>query len=88
MDYKLTDCKRSDYKQLSYIPPKPKTFEKMKEFAALLSKNIPHVRVDFYEIDGKLYFGELTFFTCSGLVSFEDEKWNVLMGNWLKLPIK
>ena len=41
---------------------KPQTYEKMVEFAEILSKDIPFVRVDFYEISGKLYFGELTFF--------------------------
>ncbi len=86
MNFQLTDCKRKDYKQLNYIPTKPKTFELMKKYAALLSKNIPHLRVDFYEINGQLYFGELTFFTCSGFIPFEDKKWDEIMGNWIKLP--
>lgn len=45
---------------------KPKGFEHMKELASKLSQNIPHVRVDFYEIDGRVYFGELTFFHWGG----------------------
>lgn len=45
---------------------KPKNLDKMFKFASLLSKNIPFVRVDFYEVNGKLYFGELTFFPSSG----------------------
>ncbi|MBQ5912167.1 MAG: hypothetical protein IIW93_03595, partial [Bacteroidaceae bacterium] len=36
-----------------------------------LSKGIPHVRVDFYEVDGQIYFGELTLYHWSGLVDFE-----------------
>ncbi len=86
MDFKVTSCRRSDYKPLSYTPKKPKNFEKMKEFARRLSKGIPHVRVDFYEVNGKLYFGELTFFTGSGFIPFEDEKWDYRMGDWLEMP--
>lgn len=85
MDYKVMNCKRKDYKLLNNIPSKPITFNKMKKFASILSKNIPHVRVDFYEINGKLYFGELTFFTCSGFIPFEDEKWDKIMGDYINL---
>lgn len=86
MNFKETDCKRSDYKLFQYKPQKPKNFELMKKFAGLLSKDIPHLRVDFYEINGKLYFGELTFSTCAGFIPFESEKWDVIMGKWIKLP--
>lgn len=86
MNFKLTDCKRRDYKQLNYIPEKPKTFEQMKDFSRRLSKGIPHLRVDFYEIDGHLYFGELTFSTCAGFILFEDDKWNYKLGDMLELP--
>ena len=85
MDFKLVSCKRRDYKLLEYTPERPKTFEEMKEFAAILSKNIPHLRVDFYEINVKLYFGELTFFTCDGMISFEDEDWNKLLGSYIDI---
>lgn len=65
---------------------KPINFERMKEFAGVLSKGIPFVRVDFYEINGQLYFGELTFFPASGFVNFEPDKWNFELGRWLELP--
>lgn len=45
---------------------KPKNLDKMFEFASMFSKNIPFLRVDFYEVDGKLYFGEFTFFPSDG----------------------
>lgn len=48
------------------ILQKPKNLDKMFEFASILSKGINFVRVDFYEIDSKLYFGELTFYPSSG----------------------
>ena len=45
---------------------KPKNLDKMFEFAEILSKNIPFVRVDFYESNGNLYLGELTFYPSAG----------------------
>lgn len=65
---------------------RPKGFEEMKKMATILSKGIPHVRVDFYDINGKVYFGEMTFFHYSGLVPFVPEKWDLIIGNWLQLP--
>ncbi len=85
MNFKLSECKRKDYKLLNYLPNKPKTFEKMKKLSAILSKGIPHVRVDWYEINGRLYFGELTFYTCSGFIMFEDEKWDKMIGDWITI---
>ena len=64
---------------------KPATFEKMIEFSKILSKGFPHVRVDFYEVDGKLYFGELTFYHFSGLMPFKPEKWDKILGDYLKI---
>lgn len=67
---------------------KPVGFEQMKEIARKLSKGISHVRVDLYDINGKIYFGELTFFHFSGNVPFEPEEWDYKVGEWLKLPVK
>ena len=78
MNMHLVDC-------LEYIPERPKNFEKMKEFSAILSKDIPHLRVDWYEINGKLYFGELTFTTCSGIIPFADENWDRRLGDFIML---
>lgn len=64
----------------------PQSFEKMKVLAAKLSEGIPQVRVDFYEVNGKIYFGELTFFHMSGLASFEPEEWDYKLGSWIDLP--
>jgi hypothetical protein len=65
---------------------KPVTFEKMIELSKVLSKGMPHVRVDFYEVDGKLYFGELTFYHFSGFMPFQPAKWDMTFGDWIKLP--
>jgi hypothetical protein len=50
--------------------PCPQTWEQMKRVGARLAKGFPQVRVDFYEVDGKLYFGELTFTSCGGLMPY------------------
>lgn len=67
-------------------PMKPRQFEEMKMLAEKLSKGIPHVRVDFYEVGDKIYFGEMTFFHWSGLMPFVPEEWDDKFGGWLALP--
>lgn len=67
---------------------KPIGFDKMKELAAKLSQGEPHLRVDFYDINGQIYFGELTFFHWSGMMPFEPEEWDYTFGEWIKLPNK
>lgn len=67
---------------------KPKNFEKMVEFAEKLSAGIPFVRVDFYNIDGKIYFGELTFFPANGMGRFEPKEWDKRIGEMLQLPAR
>jgi phage-related protein len=56
--------------------------------AAILSKGTPQLRVDFYEVDGRVYFGEMTFFHCSGMENFHPEEWNKIFGDWVILPNK
>ena len=57
----------------------------MMELARKLSKGIKHVRVDLYDVNGKVYFGEMTFFHWSGFVPFEPEEWDAKIGKWLIL---
>lgn len=84
----------SDFKHLSIkhghpnapIPPqKPQCFEQMKELAARLSAGIPEVRVDLYEVEGKVYFGELTFFHHGGWTPFEPEEWDYVFGREIRI---
>ena len=65
---------------------RPKNLDLMLELASELSAGIPHLRVDLYNINGDIYFGELTFFHGSGHEKFTPEEWNVTLGNWLVLP--
>lgn len=79
---------RQGHPNAKIMPEKPEKFEKMKELAAKLSQNIPHVRVDFYEVNGRVYFGEMTFFHFSGMVPFQPEEWDYKFGSWINLPKK
>ena len=67
---------------------KPATYEQMRSLAEKLSQGLPQVRVDLYEVNGKNYFGELTFFHHDGFVEFEPEEWDRIFGSWIKLPEK
>lgn len=81
-----------DLVETSY-PPNPQanislpcSLKKMVELANLLSKEIPFVRVDFYEVSGKVYFGEFTFSPAGGMTPFEPEEWDRRIGEWVVLP--
>lgn len=65
---------------------KPKNYEKMIEITENLSKCFPHVRVDLYNVDGKIYFGEMTFFHGSGYVDFEPDEFDYTLGESFRLP--
>ena len=66
---------------------KPTSFDLMKEIVQKLSYGIPEVRVDLYDLNGKVYFGELTFFTQSGFDTTITELADIEMGKHLILPI-
>ena len=64
---------------------RPALFEEMKEIAAKLSKGMKQVRIDLYELNGKIYFGEYTFFHGGGFQLFQPEKWERQLGDWIEL---
>ena len=68
--------------------PKPGTFVEMKRLAENLSADMAHLRVDLYEVEGKVYFGELTFYDSSGMAKFDPPEWDEKIGSWLRLPEK
>lgn len=82
MDFNWIDLKWG-YEHALVKPSKPINFEKMKEIAGVLSKNIPELRVDFYEVNNKIYFGELTFFDGSGFDKIEPKEWDKKIGDWI-----
>lgn len=74
------------YKAATNDVVKPKSYEEMVAIAEKLAQDIPFVRVDFYEIKDKPYFGELTFFPGSGLEEFRPDEWDDKLGQLVKLP--
>lgn len=68
------------------MPIKPKNFEKMIQLSELLTKNIPQVRVDWYEVRNTIFFGELTFFHMGGLDPFNPQEWDYKFGELINLP--
>ncbi len=66
--------------------PKPKNFSKMLEIAEKLSKDIPLLRIDLYNINGKIYFGEMTFYPDSGLDKNLLPEYDRLLGAKIMLP--
>lgn len=77
-----SDCPNQSRNNL----PKPKNFESMISMAQKLSKGFPHVRVDFYNIDGNIIFGELTFFSGSGYYIFTPDSFDFELGQQFVLP--
>ena len=66
--------------------PRPLKLDKMLEVAKILSKGVPHVRVDLYSIKEQIYFGEITLHHGSGMEKFTPRELEFQMGNWLILP--
>lgn len=75
------------YPTSNKIIKKPKNLNKMIRFSEELSSGIPFVRMDWYEINGKLYFGEYTFFPGSGYEEFDPQSWDKKIGDWINLSI-
>lgn len=74
-----------DHDNAPVSPQKPETFDEMVRCARILAQGTKHLRVDFYEVNGRLYCGELTFFHCAGLCPFKTPEWDAVMGSWISL---
>lgn len=66
----------------------PSQYNRMVELAETLSQNIPFARIDFYEVNDKIYFGEITLFPGSGFEEFTPKEWDFTLGSWIELPKK
>lgn len=86
MDFKQMPYCRMDFAPITRELKKPKNFDKMIEYARILSKGFPHVRVDFYNIDGRIVFGELTFQNASGYTVFNPDEFDFILGEQFVLP--
>ena len=88
LDWNKTDITQgviSVFGASSVTIPKPNTLEKMLDFSRILSRGIPHVRIDWYSINENLYFGEMTFFDGSGFDPYDRFEDDLLLGSWIKL---
>ncbi len=76
-----------DYPNDVELNLRPECYEQMNKLARTLSDEFIFVRVDFYEVNGRIYFGEMTFTSGSGYGRFEPPEFDLYLGNVMKLPI-
>ena len=95
---RYTDCRFDffdmDFKHLDIVNlhphsekiiPRPKLFDEMKRVAAILSAGMKFVRIDLYEINDTIYFGEYTFYHGGGFAPFYPTEWEYKLGSWIDL---
>lgn len=85
LDWKEAPFQRSDHKRLSIKPEKPQTLAEMIKTAEILSRSIPFVRIDLYEINGRVYFGEFSFYPTGGLFELTPKIYNRKTGDLLDI---
>jgi hypothetical protein len=83
-DWKLLDLKQN-YPNSTQPLKRPRNLEHMLDLSARMSQGFPFLRVDFYEINGKLYFSEFTFYSDSGTAAFSPPAWDDVLGSWIDL---
>lgn len=79
-DFKRLDVDRLDEFHQEKSLPKPGNFDMMVNIAEQLSAEFQEVRVDLYNVDGKIYFGELTFYDSSGYMQFSPDSFDFEIG--------
>lgn len=84
-DWKFAPFNRSDYIPYDKLPEKPHNYSKMIEIAEYLSKGIPFLRVDLFELNKNIYFSEFTFYPCGGFMPVIPNEWDKKLGELLIL---
>lgn len=84
MQWNLQPWTQANYGISKEPIPKPKNFEKMVELARVLAQGFSHVRVDLYNVDGTIYFGEMTFTNGSGLDPIVPDEYDLVLGQYWK----
>lgn len=87
LDWEFARFSRRDYSSFTELPKKPLNFDLMIEICKQLSKDIPFIRVDLYEINKKVYFSELTFYPASGFMPFNPPEADAEVGKLLDLDV-
>lgn len=85
LEWEFAPFNRSDYRPFAELPPKPSGYEKMLDIARKLSAGHKFLRVDLYQIDGQVYFSELTFYPCGGYMPFNPAEWDFRLGELLEI---
>lgn len=85
-DFRKQDALRADEKKINREIEKPGTFELMREVSSVLSEEFLEARIDLYEVNGEVKFGEITFFDGSGYMKFEPDSFDYEMGEMFILP--
>lgn len=85
MDFKPVDINHG-FRRRKPEFERPEDFNLMKELASKLSKGLPFVRVDFFYVAGRVYFGEYTFFDWAGLQPFRSRQQDMELGELIELP--
>ena len=86
--FELLPYTRLDEKPLERTLEKPANYEQLKAVAEKLAAPFPHARIDLYDQDGKILFGEITFFDGSGYMKFDPDEFDFMMGSKFELPEK
>lgn len=84
-DFHRIDVKRVG-DQLLLDVRRPDNFDELRDIAEQLAKDFPHVRVDLYDCENKVYFGEMTFYNASGYMRYEPDEFDYTLGIKFKLP--
>lgn len=84
-EWEFAPFQRDDHIRFETLPQKPRRLSRMMDLAENLSKDIPFVRVDYYEKNDCIFFGEFTFYPSGGFINLQDE-WDINIGEWLQLP--
>lgn len=89
LEGKLMPFYRKDFSPFDTELVLPDNYDEMKAYAEKIAKEInnPFVRVDLYSLNNNIYFSEITFFPCSGMVPFEPEEWDGKLGEYIDLSI-
>lgn len=88
MQWEVQPWTQSSFEIADCDIPRPQNFDQMVEITASLAKGFSHVRVDLYNVDGKIYFGEMTFTNASGLSRFIPEEYDKVLGEYWNLPLE
>lgn len=84
--WKRMDFRRATHPASGRDLPMPENFPLMRDLAEKLSEGFAFIRVDFYDVGGKVYFGELTFYPAAGFEAFDPPEYDEILGGWIDLP--